>query len=511
MNHKSRIKNSFKNISNGLISQIVSLIFNFAVRTIFVKYLSEEYLGINGLFTNILSILSLAELGFGSAIVYSLYKPLVENDTKKIQAIMNFYKKVYSYIGIIIGVVGLCIIPFMDYIIKDKPNVNNLTFIYTMFLFNSVCSYFFAYKRSILMADQKEYISSQYRYIFAIIKSIMQIVVLIVFKNFILYLIVQIVSTILENIFISYKIDKIYPFLIEPNNEILSKGELIRIRKDVNALFIAKFGNVMLNGTDNIIISSFVGIQWVGLLSNYSLIIGSVIMVLSQIISGLTGSIGNFIAKEELRERYRLFKQIDFLNFWLYGVATICLSILLNPFIELWIGQSYIIEQNTVNVLAINFFISGMTSLLWMFRSTMGLFTKGKYRPIVCSFLNIFISIILGKYIGLIGVLLGTTISRLLTNLIFDPYIIYKFGLKKNIKSYYILYFFRCVLLICIYICLNFIKFKVFINGVNVSSFIILMILSILLPNIIFLLIYKKSNEFNYIKNIMKRHVNYNL
>lgn len=509
MNHKSRIINSFKNIKNGLISQIVSLVFNFIVRTIFVKYLSEDYLGINGLFTNILSILSLAELGFGSAIVYSLYAPLAKNDIKKIQAIMNFYKKVYMYIGIVIGILGISIIPFLDYIIKDYLYLNNLNYIYMLFLVDSVSSYFFAYKRSILIADQKEYVSSRYRYIFTIIKSLMQIVVLVIFKNFILYLIVQILTTILENIYIAYKINKIYPFLNSLNNEVLCKNELIKIKKDVNALFIVKFGHVMLNGTDNIIISSFVGIQWVGLLSNYNLVIGSIIMLLSQIISGLTGSIGNFIAKEELREVYKLFKKIDFLNFWLYGVAAICLCILLNPFIELWIGKSYLIEQNTVNVLVINFFINGMTSFLWMFRSTMGLFTKAKYRPVLCSILNIFISIILGKYVGLIGVLLGTTISRLLTNLSFDPYIIYKFGLKKNVKSYYMLYFYRIILLVFIYLCLDFIKLKLFIDGVNIIGFMILMFLSILLPNIIFLLAYQKSNEFNYIKAIIKSQVNF--
>ncbi|EOU1959725.1 sugar translocase, partial [Clostridium perfringens] len=338
---------------------------------------------------------------------------------------------------------------------------------------------------------------------------LMQIGVLVIFQNFILYLIVQILATILENILISYKINKIYPFLNNLNNEVLSKNELIKIRKDVNALFIAKFGNVMLNGTDNIIISSFVGIQWVGLLSNYNLVIGSIIMLLSQIISGLTGSVGNFIAKEELREVYKLFKKIDFLNFWLYGVAAICLCILLNPFIELWIGKNYLIEQNTVNVLVINFFINGMTSFLWMFRSTMGLFTKAKYRPILCSILNIFISIILGKYVGLIGVLLGTTISRLFTNLSFDPYIIYKFGLKKNMKSYYRLYCYRIILLVFIYLCLDFIKLKLFIGGVNIIGFMILMFLSILLPNIIFLLVYQKSNEFNYIKAIIKSQVNF--
>ena len=192
------------------------------------------------------------------------------------------------------------------------------------------------------------------------------------------------------------------------------------------------------------------------------------------------------------------------MNFWIYGFATICLCILSNPFIELWIGESYIVSQNTVNIIAINFYISGMTSMLWMFRSTMGLFTKGKYRPIICALLNILISIILGRYIGLIGVLLGTTISRLLTNLCFDPYVIYEYGFKENVKSYYISHVCKLILMIFIYLSIDLAKNIIFSGGVTMIGFILLMMLCTILPNVIFIVIYKRSDEFKYILNLIK-------
>lgn len=504
MNIKSRTQNSLKNISTGIMVQIISIIANFVVRYIFIKYLNEEYLGISGLFTNILSVLSLVDLGFGSALVYSMYKPLAEKNNKKLQAIMNLYRRVYIYIGILVGIIGLAIIPFMDYIITDKPNINNLILIYIMYLLNSVSSYFIAYKRSILSADQKEYISSHYRYIFIMIRSIVQISVLTIFKSFILYLFVQIICTILENVVISKKVDEIYPFLKEKNNEKLSKIELKKIKDDVKALIISKFGSVMVNSTDNIIISSFVGIRWVGLISNYDLIVGAIDMLLSQIINGLTGSIGNFMTEKNQEEKYNLYRQIDFLNFWLYGFCCISLTILLNPFIELWIGSDYLIKQSTINVLSINFFINGVISMIWMFRSTTGLFTKGKYRPVLSAVLNIVISIILGKYMGLIGVLLGTTISRILSNLCFDPYIIYKYAFGEKVKQFYISYMFRSILMIFMYISLNVIKCKMFIDGVTILGFVLLLILSIVLINFVLYITYKKSEEFKYILNIGK-------
>lgn len=507
MSVKSRVNNSIKNMASGLFSQLISVILSFVVRTVFIKYLSEDYLGINGLFTNILTVLSLAELGFGTAMVYSMYKPLAENDVEKLKSLMKLYKKVYLWIGIVVAICGISIIPFMDYLIKDKPDVDNLTLIYLMFLVNSVFSYFYAYKRSILSADQKQYVISQYRYIFIVIKSVFQISILIILNDFIIYLGIQIVMTLLENIFLSQKVDRLYPFLKEKNIEKLPTGEMKKIVEDVKALMISKFGSVILNGTDNIIISKYVGVAAVGLLSNYTLITGALVMVLSQVSSAITGSIGNYVAKENKDSQYKLFKTVDFCMFWIYGFATICLIVLLNPFIELWIGKKYILNESTIIVLSVNFLISGIMTSLWTFRSTMGLFVQGKYRAIIVAGLNIVVSIVLAKELGIVGVLLGTTISRVLVNLWYDPYIIFREGFNKDVKSYYISYILRSILIAVVCGIVYLFKYFIFRNGINEIRFIGLMFVVSIIPNIIFILIYYNRPEFKYIKNILNNIV----
>ena len=504
MSIKSRVNNSIKNMTNGLFSQLISVILNFVVRTVFIEYLSEEYLGINGLFTNILTMLSLAELGFGTAMVYSMYKPLAENNVEKLKSLMKLYKKVYLWIGIVIAICGISIIPFMDYLIKDKPHVDNLRLIYLMFLVNSVFSYFYAYKRSILSADQKEYIISQYRYIFIVIRSVFQIGILIILNDFIIYLVIQIVMTLLENIFLSQKVDRLYPFLKEKNIEKLPTGEIKKIKEDVKALMISKFGNVMLNGTDNIIISRFIGVAAVGVLSNYTLITGAIVMVLSQISSAITGSIGNYVAKENKDSQYKLFKRVDFCIFWIYGFSTICLITLLNPFVELWIGKEYVLEEITIIILSVNFLINGIVSLLWTFRSTMGLFIQGKYRPIIVAGLNIIVSIILAKKLGIVGVLLGTTISRTLVNLWYDPYVIFKNGFNRSVGAYYLSYVFRSFLIAIICSIIYLFKQFIFRNGVNKIRFIGLMFVVTIISNIIFVVVYYNKSEFKYIERIFK-------
>ena len=504
MNKNGRVVNSIKNTANGIISQVISVFANFFVRTIFVMYLSESYLGINGVFTNLLTILSLAELGFGTTIIYSMYKPIAENNIEKLQALMKLYKKVYTIIGILVGVIGLSLIPFLDFFLKDKWDVTNVVSIYLLFLINSIMSYFFAYKRSILSADQKDYVNSQYRYVFIIIKSILQIAIIILFKSFIGYLLIQIFTTTLENVFISIKVDKLYPFLKVKSDSSLTHDELSRIKNDVKALFITKFGNVMLNGTDNIIISSYVGVKWVGFLSNYNMITGSLTMVLSQITSGITGSIGNYMAKENSKDRYNLFKTIDTLNFIIYSICTICLIILFNPFIELWIGEKYILSEATCVVIAINFLISGIMSNWWAFRSTMGLFVQGKYRPLFTAIINIIVSIVLAKNMGLIGVLLGTTISKLLVNAWYDPYILYKHGFKIVCGKFYLSYLLKTIAFGVILMLNLIIKNAVLSNGVNYLNFIALMVLTIFISIFSFYILYRNKSELAYIRDIAK-------
>lgn len=217
-----RSVNSLKNTSYAMLTQILSLIFKFIIQTIFIKTLGAEYLGVNGLFTNVLQMLSLAELGIGSAITYNLYKPLANNNEKEIKAYMNFYKKAYNFIGLFILIIGLCITPFLKFFIKNQSQVDNLNLIYLLFLLNTVLSYFFAYKRSIIIADQKSFLDSQNLLIKTIIQTILQVLILIFTKNYILFLVIQIACTFFSNIFISRKANKLYPYLIK-NTECLTK------------------------------------------------------------------------------------------------------------------------------------------------------------------------------------------------------------------------------------------------------------------------------------------------
>lgn len=502
MNSDSRMKNSIRNIVVGLGGQVLTLLLNFISRSVFIQTLSMEYLGINGLFSNILTMLSLVDLGIGSAIVYSMYEPIAKNDKKKLKGLMDLYSKVYTIIGISMVLIGLCIVPFLDVIIKNKPNIDNLILIYLMFLCNTVVSYFFSYKRSIITADQRDYICSLYRYIFNVIKVFLQIVVLYLTKNFILYLLIQMICTLGENIAISYKANKLYPFLKDNKKEKLDNKSKKEIFKNVKALMIYKVCGVMLDGTDNIIISSFVGVVWVGLLSNYTLIVGAISTILSQIFGAITASVGNVVSNESVEKQEEVFNIVFFISFLLYGFFSICLFTLINPFIELWIGYEYKLSMSVVFVLVLNFYIYGMQTTVWTFRSTMGLFIYGKYRPLISSIINIVASIILAKSYGILGVLIGTTISRVLTNVFYDPLIIFKYGFKKSTKKYYIKYIFYLILLIFTTLIISVININII--GNSIYLLILKIILTIIFSILIWFLVFYRTNELKYIISKIK-------
>lgn len=504
--NNSRIVNSFKNIMTGTISQIINLFLNFGTRTVFVKYLGVEYLGVNGLFTNILTILSLAELGFGGAMVYSMYKPLAESDYRTVSKLMNFYCKIYTKIGVFIGVLGISLMPILKYIVKQENEMGNFKCIYLLFLMNSVISYFWAYKRSIITANQQEYILSQYKLYFTFVKSILQIMLLLLTKNFLIYLTIQILSTFVENLLVSKKADKMYTFLKENKNQKLDKKERKEIWKNVKALMIYKLGSTILDGTDNIIISAFIGVIWVGKLSNYTLIIGSISMLISQFTNSITASIGNFVAKESKERQEFLLKVITLIYFIIYGISTICLYFLINPFIELWLGSNYLLSENIVYVICLNWYIYGMMSSIWTFRGTMGLFIYGKYRPAISAGINLTVSIILAKNIGFIGVLLGTTVTRILTNVWYDPLIVYKHGLNRSVKYFYLIWLKYFVLLKLVMIILI-ILFKYIPEYNNWSIIFIKLLTSIFVSSVIIFIFIKKMEEFKYLCNIINEKI----
>ena len=508
MGERSRLQNSFFNMVSGFFSRMIGMITSFIIRTVFIRCLTSEYLGINGLYSSILSMLSLAELGFGTAMVYSMYHPLANKDTEKLNQLMILYRRVYVIIGTVILIIGLGLTPFLDYLIKDAPNISGLKIYYLLFLLNSVVSYwFFAYRNSLLQADQKAYILTNYMSAFNIIKTKAQIILLIAFHSYTIYLITQILCTIGQNICIALKVDQLYPFIKkEPKNK-LPNSERNKIFKDVKALMLSKVSHVVLNSTDNIIISAFVGINWVGLLSNFILITDAITSILCQVTGALTASLGNFFAKENSDEGYKIFRKIEFLNFWLYGFSMIALIVLLNPFVSLWLGEEFLLSEGTVLALSINFFVAGFMNTLWTFRSTLGLFTQGQYRPLIVAGLNIVISIGLSYICGVAGVLAGTFISRACVNLWYDPWLIHRKGFGKSVRSFFLNYIFKIILLVIMTMILKYVSLMILGTNITIKSFIILLFIVGTVPNIVFAIIFFKTDEFRYFYQLIFRYV----
>lgn len=504
MKQRSRTENSIINSAMSIVTQVLTVVLNFAVKTVFIKMLNDEYLGVNGLFTNIITMLSLADLGIGIAIPYSLYKPLAKKDEHKINVLMNFYKKVYTIIGIAVLLIGLSLTPFLGLIIKDIPkNVPHLSLIYILFVIHSASSYFFVYKKFLIDSDQKGYITSRIIFTFSTLLSIIQIILLVTTKNYILFLLSSIILVIIQNIYISSKANKLYPFIKNKTDEKLEKEDMEGIKKNVSSLFIYKVGTVIMNGTDNIIISKFIGLIIVGFYSNYVLIINSITTVLNQIFNAITSSIGNLVVTTNKKRSKEVYDNLNFANFWLYALFGVCIIVLINPFINIWIGKKYVMGFSIVFLLVLNFYVLGMQSVTNSFRNAYGLFWIAKYRPIIMVIINIVISVVLVQFIGIEGVLIGTLISRLLTTAWLDPYIVHKYGFEISPKSYYIDYLKYLVIFIAISIIFNYFVSMITIN--NIFILILIAILVVISVNVILVLLFFKTSEFNYFYDKIKK------
>lgn len=498
-----RVKNSIKNISTGLIGQMVVLLTSFVSRTIFIKILGSTYLGVSGLFSNILSLLSLAELGIGQAITYSLYKPIADGDKEKIKSLMAVYKKLYFYIFLFVLIVGSSLTPFLQYIISDIDRIPHIRLIYMMYVIKSATSYLFIYRTTLITASQKNFITHQLAYFFSFAMMILEIVSLILFKNYLIYLGIQIGTVIAQNITTAIIAGKMFPELKEKKIKKLEGEEKGELTKNIKSLMIYKVGTLALNSTDNILISTFAGIIKVGLYSNYHLITTSVTGFLSTIFGNLTASIGNLNAVETNEKKTEMFNIINLATFWLYGVAAICIFCVANPFINLWIGKDYLLPYSDLFIIVLNAYVAGMLFAPFNYRQTMGLFVYGKMRPIISAVINIVASILLGQKFGLVGVLWGTIIARGTTNVWFDPYIVFKKGLNSSPVPYYLDYILKLIILFAtgmVSFCLSNL-----IPGDGFVSVLAKAMISFVFVNIIFAIVYGRSKEFSYLISTVKR------
>lgn len=440
----SRTNNFLKNSFVGILMQFFSIILAFVNRTIFINLLSNTYLSVNGLFSNILNTLSAVELGFGVALIYMMYKPVADQDKEKIKTIVNYYKKIYYIIGCVIFILGLLVIPFMKYIIKDVPNIKeNLNFIYILFLTSTCIGYFSSHKVALITANQKNYIVYFYSQVTKWIQTILQIVILLITKNYLLYLCIQILCAITYNLLISYKCDKLYPFIKEKNIKELSKSEKKEVANKVKSLIFYRLNPAILNGSDNIIISSVVGLSFVGLYSNYYLLTNYLSQFIDQIFKSLESGIGNLNASELPEKKESTFYKILFICFFIYGIVCILFMALVNDFINIWLGKEYLFNTFVIFSIVLYFYLNGLHSVCYSFRTTSGLFEKSKLVPLYEVIINIIVSIVLAKYIGVAGVFFGTSIAKLSTFFWVDPKLLYKYVFKSNnLKKYYTKYFY---------------------------------------------------------------------
>lgn len=497
---EGRTTNTIKNAKTGFIVQIINKIMAFVVRTIFIKTLGTEYLGLNGLFTNVLTILSLAELGIGTAIIFSMYKPISNKEYEKIKGLMSLYRKSYNTIGITVFGLGLLIMPFIPYLTRDLNSVKESFFvIYLLYLINTSSSYFFTYKRSIIIAHQKQSLINTIDSLYYIIKSLFEIVILLVTKNFVLYLLLQIGSTVVENIIISIIANKMYPYLKERNIEKIDNKEKKIIFSNVKSLIVYQFGSVIMNGTDNIIISGMIGTNMVGLCSNYTMIINSLKSIVLMTLNSVTASVGNLNVISNLPKKESILYQITLVDYIVFSFCTIALIILLDPFINIWLGKSFVLNVFISMSLAISFFIEGIRQPVYIYRTTLGLFSKGKYTPYIGAITNIILSIILCYMFGVVGVFIATSISQLVSYSWMDPFIIYKYEFKKSPLDYYKRIGLYCLLFI-IELCISLILVKLIKFNNIFFDFCYRSVIALIIPNLCNYICLYKTYDFIEVK-----------
>ncbi|MBR1884232.1 MAG: oligosaccharide flippase family protein [Clostridia bacterium] len=504
----SRTKNTIRNMKWGLINKLVLMILPFVMRTIIIKCMGSEFAGLNSLFTSILQVLNLAELGVGSAITFSLYKPLAEKDTETVRATINLYKKIYRIIGIVVLIIGLALLPFINLFISgDVPENINIYILFGIYLLNTVLTYFlFAYKTTLFEANQRNDIISNINTALYVIQFIYQAIVIMNFKNYYAYIVIMPLITIVNNLIGAYYAKKMYPEYYCSGS--LDAGAKNNIKKRVYGLMIQKVCQTTRNSLDSIFISAFLGLNIVAMYNNYYMILSAVIALLSVITTSMVSSIGNSVATENIKKNYDDMNKFNFIYMWISGWCTVCLVCLYQPFMKIWLGESYMFSYITVILFCLYFYSLKMGDILSAYNQGAGLWWEGKYRALAETLLNIVLNVILGKLFGVNGIILGTLISLLLINFGYGSTIVFKHYFKDiGYKEYFMkhLLYFGVTLAICVimYFVTGFININMYVD------FIIIGILCIIVPNVFYYLVYRKYYLFKesveFAKKIVKR------
>lgn len=502
-NYMGRIQKAEKNIIFGYISNLIILLVNFIQKTVFIYVLGKTLSGVNGVYTDVLSVLSLTELGIGTALNYSLYKPVAEHDIQKIKSYMRFYKKAYLTIAGVIAVLGIAISPFLKYILKNPGNltIEELTLYYYLFLFNTVISYFVTYKYSLVNAEQKSYIQTNINTLTKLVTATVQISVLLLFRNFLFYLLAQSAVELLQKIFVTVYLNRLYPYLLDKDVKPLTKQETQVVATKTKALICHKVGDVARLQTDKIIISSFVNVDTSAVVDNYVYIITYVGNFVNIIFDSVISGFGNVVATESKERQYLLFRVYRFFACWLFGFGAVGFFHLLTPFIGgVWLRDAgWTLPQATVALLVADFYLKGGRTVLLNFKIASGLFEQDKFLPLVQGALNLIVSVLLVRKIGVTGVYVGTLVSGILANLI-RPGIIYRVSFDRKPWDYFMDSLKYMAVILAVGAVITPIR-HLLMDEISIFTFVLMVIVITLLYNLVFLAVFHRTEEFAYLWN----------
>lgn len=498
-----RTKKALINSSVNIVGFFISFIPNLIIRKLFLSTLGSETLGLNSLFNNIIGWLSIVEMGIGTAIIFSLYKPYAENDCKKIRAYIKYYKSFYNTVGKIILLLGIMIIPFLKYLIKEDISMDFVIFPFVILLLNTYITYKFSHKLCILIVAQEEYKITIGVTLSKLLIAVLQVIMLNIYPSFIVFVLIQLIINLLYYICINTYINKKYRWLDSDKDDLEFEEKQLLV-KNVRAMFIHKIGVVVVNSTDSLVISKFVGLSTLARYTNYQIIISAIQTVIAQGLNGITSSIGNMLATTKKDDSYSVHKKIFFLNFWIVSFITITLSNTLHQFIAIWVGEKYLIGNLTFIVVLINFYFYSLRGSVEQFQSASGNFYQDRYAAFFESAINLIASLILVKQIGLSGVFIGTLISNLAVVFWTKPYIVYKYVFNVSFIEYYKMYFKYILISIIPLIITNILTIQIK-NYYTIQSFIINIIINIVTINVIYIIIFIKNNEFKYYLNLIRK------
>ncbi len=500
-----RTKNATRNIIWGVTEKIITILLPFTTRTILIKVLGAEYLGLNSLFTSILQVLSISELGISSAIVFSMYKPIAEDNNELLSALLNLYRKVYVIIGTVILTAGLAIMPFLPRLIAGENDTNvNIYVLYLVYLSNTVLSYFlFAYKQALFSAYQRNDLISKRSALVSFISNGLQIALLLIFKNYYLYVIIIPVATIITNILNALLAKKMYPNV--KCKGLVSASEKKEIKKRIVGLLSFKIYGVVYTSVDTIVISSFLGLIPLAIYNNYFYVQTAISGFLTIITASITAGIGNKMITNSKEDNYVDFMNFTFINGWISSWCAVCLVVLYQHFMKTWVGEDLSFPFATMVLVVLFFYLSRVTTMSFTYREAAGLWWQDRFRPLVATGVNLLLNIVLVRFIGMNGVLLSTVVCTVFINVPWGTIVLFNNYFKRSPKEYFV----RIIL----YVLLTAIVSSVTLLICNcLPSFgwgimIIKMVLCIIVPNLLFWLIFKHFKEYSYFKKLLGRLV----